>query len=298
MKKLIAMIVVLCGVVMADVIGSDNAIKQIPLTNGQHDYINFVTKYTQGTSFLKYTVTDSQQLIAGYRMSGKPYYANDEHNIGHVYFTNTATQADVDAYNTEHGTNLTKAVVQFAGTYMDSGKQSLVTDYGIYLYNPTTGNRISDYYSVTTGNTGTENVFELESGATFGVYYVNKNGDIITTTDNWIGNYDKGQDHGKNPIKNYDDEHPDGYYTTTYKKFMCLLNGNDNAFGQEKTHWEFMLQTMLDNPYYNVDVDDFQGNGDTFQEEPTTSGQPLPGTMATLVISGLCAISLKKKNRK
>ena len=310
MKKLMTILVVfaLCGVAKAgygDVNGYSNATKQIPLTNGNHDYINFQTWDKQGTSYLKYTVNDSQQLITGYERRygktdySKPQYGNDGHNIGHVYFTVTATQADINAYNAEHGTNFSKAVVQFAGTYMDSGSPSMVQDYGIYLYNPTTGEKTSDYYSVLNGNTGTKNVFELDPGATFGVYYKNDKNEIITTTDNWIGNYDKGQNwDGTNPIKVYDDKHPKGYNTITYKKFMCLLKTNDNSEGQEKTHWEFMLETMLDNPYFKVKPEDFQGNGETFENNDAPSGQPLPGTLATLLIGGLCAGSLRKRNKK
>ena len=326
MKKLMTILVLfaMCGVAMAQdatVRGTDSAIKQIPLTNGEHDYINFVNRNTQGTSFLKYTVTDSQQLISGYKevkvgyeqwtdilgyshnnytkpiYENQPQYSNDSHNIGHVYFTVTASQADIDAYNATHDPDMTKAIVQFAGTYMDSGSPSMVQDYGIYLYNPTTGVK-GTFYSVTDGNTGIENVFEFDPGDTFGVYYKNDKGEIITTTDNWIGNYDTGQKDGKNPIKVYDDNHPNGYDTTTYKKFMCLLNTNDNSNGQEKIHWEFMLETMLDNPYYKVEPEDFLGNGETFTNEDGVTGQPLPGTLATLLIGGLCAGSLRKRNKK
>ena len=75
---------------------------------------------------------------------------------------------------------------------------------------------------------------------------------------------------------------------------MCLLKTDTNEFD----HWEFMLQTSVDDPQYNVDPHDFPGNGDTFPDEPTTSGQPLPGTLATLLISGLCAGALRKRNKK
>ena len=146
-------------------------------------------------------------------------------------------------------------------------------------------------------------MFELNPNQTFGVYYKELQADgtikTITTTGNWIGNYDTGnskQVDGANDITVYDDEHPDGYDTYTYKKFMCLLE--TIVYDNEITHWEFMLQTMLDNPYYNVNPEDFGGNGDTFNNDDAPNGQPLPGTLATLLIGGLCAGSLRKRNKK
>ena len=307
MKKLMTILVVfaLCGVAMAQkgggstVTGNSSAVKQIPLNNGTHDYINFVDETTQGQSALKYTVTGSRQLVTRYGWG----YVNvdDGHNIGHVYFT-TANQAYLDKFNATNNTNMTNVVVQFAGTQMDSGSNSLVQDYGIYLYD-TASRQATDYYSVATGTNGQENVFELNPNQTFGVYYKELQADgtikTITTTGNWIGNYDTGnskQVDGANDITVYDDEHPDGYDTYTYKKFMCLLE--TIVYDNEITHWEFMLQTMLDNPYYNVNPEDFTGNGDTFNNDDAPNGQPLPGTLATLLIGGLCAGSLRKRNKK
>ena len=296
MKKLMTILVIfaMCGAAMAAVNGNSSAVDQIPLTNGKHQYINFVDKYHQGQSALTYTVTDSTYL--------RPYNPYDDHNIGHVYFT-TADQKYIDNFNKINNENMTNVVVQFAGTYMDSGSNDMVKDYGIYLYNPKT-KTAGEYWSVSTGTNGTKNWFELNPNQTFGVYYdeLQADGEIkrITSTSNWIGNFDKGnsEDHpGGNDITVYDAEHPEGYDTFTYKKFMCLLETNSNVNGAEQTHWEFMLQTKLDNPYYNVNVDDFNGNGDTFADD-TPTGQPLPGTLATLLIGSLCASALRKKNQK
>ena len=78
---------------------------------------------------------------------------------------------------------------------------------------------------------------------------------------------------------------------------MCLLT-SDDPYLNDIIHWEFMLQTMLDNPYYNVDYTEFEGNGETFENNDAPSGQPLPGTLATILISGLCAGALRKRNKK
>ena len=108
MKKLMTILVVfaLCGVAMAaenssNIIGTDSAAVQIPLTNGQHDYINFKDVTTQGNSGLTYTVSNS-------------YSPHTGHNVGHVYFT-TMSQADLNTYNQENHTNVEKITVQFVG---------------------------------------------------------------------------------------------------------------------------------------------------------------------------------------
>ena len=317
MKKLMTILVVfaLCGVAMAQpVTGKDSATKQIPLTNGEHDYINFTDVHTQGNSGLTYTVTNSQKLITGYGTKWEgwhrvtnyddPKYSNDGHNIGKVYFT-TTSQAEIDKYNAAHSTEtstaMTKVVVQFVGTYMDHGSSNMVKDYGIYLYNPET-NTNGEFYSFSTGNTGKENYFELDPEQNFGVYYKTQDGKLVTTTDNWVGNYDKGNakgwHEGENEITVYD-ENGEKHKEYTYKKFMCLLKTNDNSNGQEKTHWEFMLQTTLDSTYVIVNPDDFGEIGGTDEDElDTPSGQPLPGTLATLLIGSLCAAGLRKKNQK
>lgn len=305
--------------------GSSSAVVQIPLSEGQHDYVNFKKDGSEGSSGLKYTVTESGNLITkenaflGYEKRwsnywhdyvddySKPIYGNEydtSHQIGKLYFT-TASQADLDAYNALHsaetGKTMSKVIVQFAGTYMDSGSNDLVKDYGIYLYD-TQNSTATQYYSVATGTNGMKNVFALDPDETFGVYYdeFQPDGTIkrITTTDNWVGNYDKGNSKkvsGANEIIEYNEEHPEGFKSYTYKKFMCLLE--TDKYYDEITHWEFMLETMLDDPYFKVNVDDFNGNGDTFADD-TPSGQPLPGTLATILISSLCAAGLRKKNKK
>jgi hypothetical protein len=59
-----------------------------------------------------------------------------------------------------------------------------------------------------------------------------------------------------------------------------------------------MLQTSLDHPYYPVNPNDF--GDDVSVDNPVVhgNGQPLPGTLATLLIGGLCAGSLRKRNKK
>ena len=296
MKKLMTILVVfaMCGVAMAagsssNVIGTDSAAVQIPLTNGQHDYINFKDITTQGNSGLTYTVTNS-------------YSPHTGHNVGHVYFT-TMSQADVDAFNAANHTNVQKVTVQFVGAqdeYSNTSntKQWKVTDYGIYLYDPKNPNAAVTYMSAKANN-GT---FEIDPGKSFGVYYEGTERDngrtqklTVTSTKNWVGNYDTGNGEGdkagQNQITVYD-YNEEGVIAPeegwTFKKFMCLFQTKNT----EMVHWEFMLQTRLDDPKVSVTPDDVT------EELPPASGQPLPGTLATLLIGSLCAGSLRKRNKK
>ncbi len=298
MKKLMTILVVfaLCGVAMAQgVTGTSSAVAQFPLKNGEDlDYINFKTETEQGSSGLKYTVTNSI------------WKDLDGHRMGHVYFT-TMSQEDLNAFNAANKTNVKKVAVQFVGAQPElSGTSNdkrnwTVTDYGIYL-DQEDGTR--KYMSYNEYN----NYFELDPGQDFGVYYkgteleYNKKTHryetiniMATSTEGYIGNYDKGIEKGphkgENKITVYDYNEEgviaptDGY---TYKKFMCLFP----TTSADMIHWEFMLQTRLDDPKVSVRPEDVT------EELPAASGQPLPGTLATLLIGGLCAKALSKKNKK
>jgi hypothetical protein len=311
MKKLMTILAVfaMCGVAMAQgVTASSSAAEQIKLTKGQQDYINFTENGTSGSSGLNYYVLKSAKPQTQYRINtlwGPYTYWDDDnvHRVGQLYFQ-TADQSFIDNYNQANGKDMKKVVVQFAGTQIEWGNNDpgndWIQDYGIYLCN-SNGSKIGNYLSVTTGTNGDENKFELDPNTKFGVYYKDIYGNIVTTTSNWIGNYDTGNHktiEGANEIIEYDAEHPDGKESYTYKKFMCLFETDNPARNGEFIHWEFMLQTMLDDPYYNVDPHDFPGNGETFTNEDGVTGQPLPGTLATLLIGGLCAAGLRKKNKK
>ena len=308
MKKLMTILVVfaLCGVAMArggnnqnppppnggnnnsGISGTDSAAVQIPLTDGTHEYINFTSETSQGNSGLDYTVSNS------FHKSG---YAENV-RMGHTYFT-TISQAELAAMNK----NVDKVTVQFVGAQWDnSGTATKWTgEYGIYLYDPTNTSAERTYMSVQQYN----NTFELNPGQSFGVYYavdttktVYPNWDILgwfgeevtvtnyyTSTEGYIGNFDtgikSGEHQGQNVITVYSAENPEGAEDYTYKKFMCLMT---DANGSSR-HWEFMLQTTLDDNAVVVVPD-------------SPSGQPLPGTLATLLIGSLCASALRKKNQK
>ena len=286
MKKLMTILVVfaLCGVAMAA------ESKNYNLKNGQHDY-SFVT----GNKNLTYTATGSN--IYSWESSSTKGNA-------HVYFTTLSADALAATGNTT-------VAVQFLGVDLDTDqKKNLddpknfkydsnysghdvyhITDYGIYLYDPKTGAK-GEYMSVKDYN----NYFEIGADKSFGVYYEDVDGRICTTTDNYAGNYDTNS----HKITVYDEDGKPQTKTTD-TRFMCLM-GKQWA-GYETDHWEFMLQTTLDNPYYPVNPNDFGGdvnvdNPVVHGDEGGPSGQPLPGTLATLLIGSLCASALRKKNQK
>ncbi len=340
MKKLMTILVVfaLCGVAMAQTV---NPNKPVDLTmntetkttreygsywNGwmpaygwhdvttteqvatTHDYLNVKEDGTLGTSGLSYTVTASREYgeVRGY-----------DRQIAQGYFTVTE--------NVPAGKVI---AVQFLGAEPEYGtghsaedSRFRVTDYGIYLYNPETGMKTSDYMSVTEYGNYFDSRAEVTAGTTFGVYFKDENGNIIASTGdgmkmtntgtqrhpNWelqsaengmLGNFDDDS----HKLKVYDAVTHERTTVETDKHFLCLSAGEydkgNDAF--KIAHFEFMLQTTIDDPYYPVNPNDF--NDDVHIDDPVvngdTNGQPLPGTLATLLIGSLCASTLRKKNKK
>ena len=234
-----------------------------------HDYTNAL-----GTTGLEYTVTYNNK------------YYNTSNYFSHLYFS-------TKDMNLAEGEVL---AVQFMGAEISNhgGDMSKfdVLDYGIYLYDPDQAIEDREYLSIGKN----KNYFAIGPDQDFGIYYVNKEGETITSTENFAANFD-GDDH---EIKIYSEtvggvttQYPEGKIVTTNKRYMCMLETEKMVH----PHWEFMLQTTIDNPYYGVNPEDFTGNGSTDVTD-ATSGQPLPGTLATLLIGGLCAGSLRKRNKK
>ena len=190
--------------------------------------------------------------------------------------------------------------VQFLGAEIEKGNagagydpvQFKVKDYGIYLYNPETGEK-GEWLSVKDNNNYFGEEAGIKAGTSFGVYFVDKDGNYITTTDNVVGNFDDDS----HKLKTYD-KNGNVVYETTDKHFLCMFNNTFESGKLSQTHWEFMLQTTLDNPYFAVNPNDF--GTDVHIDNPVMdnpNGQPLPGTLATLLIVGLCAGALRKKKK-
>jgi hypothetical protein len=290
MKKLMTILVLfaMCGVAMASA--------PIDLTVGANkEYGNPNGTY----SGLKYTVTESISYGMSNDNDGTPY----ERNFGKAYFTTNTVSPNGGSFNAGE-----KITVQFLGAEPELGNEGSfgydskfkVQDYGIYLYNPDT-KTVGTFFSAKE-----ENSFKLDPGQSFGVYFTDKDGDMIGTTG-------LSNNHGviRGAVANWDDD-PKHDITignenasTTYstlRHYMCLFEGNTKhkeylgwgfyntyytdgytSLGNatfEQSHFEFMLQTTMDEDYIPV------------------NGQPLPGTLATLLIGGLCAGSLRKRNKK
>ena len=291
MKKLMTILVVfaMCGVAMAQT--------NYQLQDGKtHDYANM-----SGKTALKYTATNFKT-----NTTSMPWYtSSSSYGNAHLYFT-TLSAAELAK------TGKTTVAVQFLAADLDTdlgynkdNPQNFthnlnyhghdiynIADYGIYLYDPQEKKMIGDYMSVKTYG----NYFDIGADKSFGVYYVDDKGNICTTTDNWVGNYD-------NNSHTVMVHNMDGTVTeeTTQTRFMCLFGKQWS--GYETDHWEFMLQTSLSNPYLPVDPNEFPGgvpvdNPVVHGDQGGPSGQPLPGTLATLLIGSLCASALRKKNQK
>ena len=256
----------------------------------------------EGTTGLSYTVERSKFLQNKADSQGVVY----PRSYGNVYFTTTTNIPDNKVL-----------AVQFLGAEIEFGNQGStydagykIQDYGIYLYDPETGKRTSNYLSVQDFNNYFGENAGIKGGTTFGVYYVDNRGNLVASTgdgleygrDGWkkaengmVGNFDDDS----HKLKVYDPVTGEQTTKTTDKHFLCLSAGEYGEDNFRQTHWEFMLQTTLDNPYFPVNPNDF--NNDVHVDDPVVdgvTGQPLPGTLATLLISGLCAGALRKRNKK
>jgi hypothetical protein len=255
---------------------------------------------------LDYTVTESvnRRLAKGFDENGQPIWHNGTDgrtawNFAHLYFTandnfRMALFVDIDPNQTLNE------------LYINS-KLSL-NDYGIYLFEDNDPSKaISQYISLFNGDV------EIQEGMNFGVYYnadttygtrlnpdpkygktdeakeaynekydmsdemgkTNTTNKIYTTTQNWVASYDGEKIDNHNADAAW---YSDGKTLKSDAAIFCMFQG-PYAVGQpgflEWEHVEFGFVTT-----------------------DQTTGQPLPGTLATLLISGLCAGALRKRNKK
>ena len=248
------------------------------ISTATHQYKN-----AGGATGLTYTVTNTKMYNTQKDDLGVSY----ERDRAQIYFT-TTTDIPKDKV----------LAVQFLGAEIEKGNSGAgydpvhfkVEDYGIYLYDPETGEK-GEWLSVKDNNNYFGEGVGIKAGTSFGVYFVDKDGNYITTTDNVVGNFDDD----KHQLKTYD---KDGnvVYQTTDKHFLCMFTNTFESGKLNQTHWEFMLQTTLDNPYFAVNPNDF--GTDVHVDNPVVNGQPLPGTLATLLLGGLCAMSCRKKKKR
>ena len=210
---------------------------------------------------------------------------NTPFDLAHVYFTShnnfrMALFVDIDP-------NQTKDEL-FIDTKLN------ITDYGIYLFenNDPTSNNLQ-YISLY------NNDVEIKEGQNFGVYYtadttygnrvvgyptqfdmsqkeeVNKEDTVdvtYTTKDNWIGSFD-------GPKKNNHQMNADAAWYSDTK-----MNSKEAIFCMFQGPYEYREAAYLEWEHVEFGF--------------VTTGQPLPGTLATILISGLCAGALRKRSKK
>ena len=218
------------------------------------------------------------------------WYGNNgktDFDLAHVYFTanddyHMALFVDVDSHPTSE-------------LRIDSTLN--ITDYGIYLYednDPTAG--ISDYISLYKKD------YAITAGTNFGVYYIadttyqvvdpqydpnnadlsktvidgveltDTTGKRYTTDANWVASFD-WEKNGNHSV-----DANDAWYSDTdmasREAIFCLFQGPFDAVSPAFLEWQHVEFGFV------------------------TTGQPLPGTLATLLIGGLCAGALRKRNKK
>jgi len=213
-----------------------------------------------------------------------------------IYFTNNTGSAITFQIwqEIEDNTNPIEISYDYESGNHSVTKSFTVSDYGIYLYDPETN--VSDYSGVSFENgsfafgdvvdpaAATNNnlsgiggkIFTVEDGESFGVYY--KDGDnYITTTGNWVGNYDNETAHETTIY----DENTAMKEITTSEPFMCLFQGDVETtdWPIERQHYEFIFVEK------------------TPQPQPPAGG-PLPGSLATMLVGGFCAAFLRKRGKK
>ncbi len=186
-----------------------------------------------------------------------------------------------------------------------------ISDYGIYFLDEdddvTGAHRL---YS--TLNSGVE----VTAGRKFGVYYTadseyyktvdkyytgdreNTYGQTYTTTENWLASYDYVTDKDGTHIIGLSEEDPHSRFADDVEirvKDAWFINDGDKGVITDTAFW-----TMFQGPYVEGEPMYLEWSHFEFgfvTGEPP-AGQPLPGTLATLLISGLCAGALRKRSKK
>ena len=253
-------------------------------------YLELSTVKNDKGNYVNYKNEDGKWATNWYKGTGETDW-----DLAHVYFTandnyRMALFVDVDSVATSELRINTKLTI---------------TDYGIYLYennDPNAG--ISQYIPLY----GDGHDYEITKGTNFGVYYTadteytmkdNKynpnNADLSNTTYAETGvvrtnTYDRTYTTDEHWVASYDGEKPGNHnvvaglnwYSDVELKsdaaILCMFQGPFDAESPAFLEWQHV---------------EFG-----FVTTDQASGQPLPGTLATILISGLCAKALSKKHKK
>ena len=264
----------------------------------QYDASTNTTTYAKSNLKLDYTVSGSVNRFL--QNADGTLHNGDGHtnfDLGHVYFTahdnfRMALFIDIDPNQTKNEL--------FINTELT------LNDYGIYLYenNDPSTNNITEYISLKNGDT------QITEGMNFGVYYeadttygtrVNPDPKYGKTYDDRVAyneKYDMSDEMGLTGTKT-------GTYTT-HKNWVASYDwekdGNHNVLAQNAWYSDSDMASreaifcMFQGPYAAGTPAYLEWQHVEFGF--VTTGQPLPGTLATLLISGLCAGALRKRNKK
>ena len=178
------------------------------------------------------------------------------------------------------------------------GKPGNIVEYGYY----TIGNdgSTSDLISLVTkyaDGTTVENSVIFQEGDKIGIYLTidEKNGNQITFTST------KTDIEGTTAAAPNVDTHSRG----KENQYFCLFDPRNNQGIGDYSHYEYYLGGLLASSgqtyeEFLEDVEKINEGKTNITENPSNpvSGQPLPGTLATLLIGSLCASALRKKNQK
>ena len=304
MKKFFAMLMMATLFLSLTAVAQPYKLKNKTYTNGfsvlaptQYDATTNTTTYAKSNLKLDYTASGSINRYLQ-NADGTPYNGTGATNfdLAHVYFTahdnfRMTLFVDIDP-------NQTKGEL-FINTELT------LNDYGIYLYknnDPTAG--ISEFISLKNGDT------QITEGMKFGVWYnadttygervnpdpkygkteearvaYNETYDMsgklgltdtkdktYTTDKNWVASFDWEKDENHYLLAD------EAWYSNTNiesrEAIFCMFQGPFEAGKPAYLEWEHVEFGFV------------------------TTGQPLPGTIATLLISGLCAAGLRKKSKK
>ncbi len=221
--------------------------------------------------------------------TGKDKLGHTDFDLAHVYFTandnyRMALFVDVDPNQTQNE------------LFINSKLK--LNDYGIYLYenNDPSTNHITEYISLKDGD------YAITEGTNFGVWY---NADTTYGTrvnpkygEEYNATFDMSDDLGLTDTKNVT-------YTTAQNwvaSFDWEKNGNHQLEADDV--WYSDKDIRSNAAIFYMFQGPFDADSPAFLEWEhvefgfVTTGQPLPGTLTTLLISGLCAAGLRKKNKK
>ncbi|MBR4900800.1 MAG: hypothetical protein IKZ46_07655 [Victivallales bacterium] len=249
-------------------------------------YLELSTVKDENGKYVNYKNEAGKWATNWYRGTGQTDW-----DLAHVYFTandnyRMALFVDVDSKPTSE---------------LRINSQLNITDYGIYLYenNDPSTNHITEYISLKNGD------YAITEGTNFGVYYTAdteytmkddkynpNNADLsdttfaekgvvrtntydktYTTAENWIASYD-GEKPGNHSVNANMNWYSDGKILKSDAAIFCMYQGPFNANDPAFLEWQHVEFGFV------------------------TTGQPLPGTLTTLLISGLCAAGLRKRNKK